>query len=166
MLGVLLGAYFSYMAGQYCSWLSLRHSIFSQVSLLTAFLDCESKEVKGEPYPLYRSLENKALELLYQGHDDAYGACHAISEQMEDLMRRIKAGQKGVLFDVSYYKTEWLKHLSSLKPNWLAFFSPRKSSCEVMSMYNSKEGEYMQKARSVYERNAINPIDAKTLFDE
>jgi hypothetical protein len=50
---LVLGGYIGFVATNYFHWLAVRHELFSQVSLLAAFLIKESKELKAEPYPMY-----------------------------------------------------------------------------------------------------------------
>jgi hypothetical protein len=164
LIGALFGGYLGYVTSQYLYWQSLRHGLFSQVSLLSAFLNCKSKEVEGDPYPIYRMFECKSIELLYHRQHDAYDVCHAIADQMEDLLCRIADKKTGEIFDVSSYKTYWLERLGNLEPNWLAFGLFRKSSSEVLRTYHSKEDEYIRKRRSRFAEKGITTISAESLM--
>lgn len=165
LIGALFGGYLGYVTSQYLYWQSLRHELFSQVSLLSAFLNFESKEVQGDPYPIYRMFECKSLELLYHQQHEAYDVCHAIADQMEDLLCRIAAKKPDkTYFDVSSRKTNWLERLSNLEPNWLAFGLFRKSSPEVLRIYHSKEDEYIRRRRSRFAEQDIPINDAEKLM--
>ena len=158
----IAGGYLGFVFANYFHWLELRHELFSHVSLLSAVLNKDSHELKAEPYPSYRVLENKALGLLYHGHDEAYEVCHAVANQIEELFRPIAdyfRNHPDHHVDIAKQKSVWLNHVQEITPSWSALFWFNKRSGDVMTAYNSKENAYVAKRRADLKDKVVKDAD-------
>jgi hypothetical protein len=148
LIGAAGGCYASFIAGKVVVWLNLKHDFFYQIELLSALINRDSIETRPGKYPLWRILEAKAIEFCFYGHDKAYRECHRIADEIQRIFPQVAVLENPNYYEISSQKTEWMRCVAALKPNWKAFFSPKRDMNSVLEFYLSKEGEYLRLFKS------------------
>lgn len=147
-IGFGAGCYASVVAGKYVAWLNLKHDVFYRIELLSALINADSIETKGEQYPLWRILEAKAIEFCFYGHDKAYRECHKIAGELQSVFRQVRLVKGPDFYEITSHKTKWMRRVVELKPNPVAFFSPKRDMSSVLDFYLRQEAEYLNLFKS------------------
>ena len=73
---------------------------------------------------------------------------HKIADEVQTTLDRVESKQHPHYHEITGRKTDWLKRTTSLRPNFLAFLTPRRRMDSVLDFYLSKESEYLRQARA------------------
>ena len=145
--GFVLGGYASLIASRIVVWLQLKHDTFYRIELVSGIINGQSFEFRQHEHKPDRLLEARAIEFYFHGHDAAYRECHKIADEVQTTLDRVASKQHPHYYEITGRKSDWLKRTTDLRPNVLAFLTPRRRMDSVLDFYLSKESEYLRQAR-------------------
>lgn len=146
LIGFIFGIYASVVAGRVLTFYEIKLDILREVQLFPAFLCADSRDLSRIPRA-DRALELISIQLMSLGHDQFYGICHSIADEMEIVIDKVGKYRHPSYVDISIQKTSWLEKIAKAKLNWSAIFLGKEPISKAMQKYTEKENHYIQKAR-------------------